>query len=434
MSANIFERSSFHNIRIHVMPTDRFKTYAVSVYIGSPLTEQTITPIALIPFVLRRGTQQFPSTIDFHRKLDDLYGAGFGFDVFKRGDYQIVQFRMDTIQESYVQQPESLLKQAISFLGNVITQPALENGYFAEKYVETEKINVKQKIEAIINDKIRYAEERCLQEMCRHEPYRLNSLGTIEALQTMDAQTLYVQYEQWLQQSPIDLYVVGNTNLKEVENMVMQSFQINQNQVVPYQIKPAKHQPTQVRTVIERLEVLQGKLNMGLRTPITYADEDYPTLLMYNGVLGGYAHSKLFINVREKASLAYYASSRLDGHKGILLIRSGIEVNNYEKASQIIRDQLLAMKAGDISELELVQTKEMIHNQLREIQDSAFELISFDYNTVLSGKERNIAELISSIALVDGQMISKAAQQVHLDTIYFLRDMQEQTVGGGIIK
>jgi predicted Zn-dependent peptidase len=125
---------------------------------------------------------------------------------------------------------------------------------------------------------------------------------------------------------------------------------------------------------VEKLDVGQGKLNMGLRAHVTYADDQYPAALMYNGVLGGFPHSKLFIHVREKESLAYYASSRLDGHKGILTLQSGIEIQNYEKAVAIILKQLEAMEQGDISEKELSQTRAMISNHLREIQDSAFEL------------------------------------------------------------
>jgi predicted Zn-dependent peptidase len=159
-----FERSNINNIRLHVLPTNQFKTFAISVYIGNPLTEETVTPIALTPHVLRRGTKAYPETRAFREKLDDLYGAGFGFDIFKRGDYQIVQFRMDIIEDRYVNENgESLLEQAIEFLGGALMEPALEHNHFMGKYVEAEKLTVRRKIEAVINDKIRYAEERCMQ-------------------------------------------------------------------------------------------------------------------------------------------------------------------------------------------------------------------------------------------------------------------------------
>ncbi|MCD1257755.1 insulinase family protein [Paenibacillus athensensis] len=418
-----FERSTWNRIRLHVLPTDQFKTFAISVYIGRPLSEETVTSTALTPFVLRRGTQLYPETRMFREKLDDLYGAGFGFDIYKRGDYQIVQLRMDIINDRFVAAGESLLKQGLEFVGETLTRPAKEEGVFRSKYVDAEKLTLQKRIEAVINDKIRYAAERCMEEMCRDEPYRLHALGEIKDLADMTPETLYARYEEWLRTAPIDVYVVGRTTLAEVQAIVEQSFSLeSRSQEIGYAVTAAKPARPETQTVIDRLDVKQGKLNMGLRTSITYGDDRYPAALMYNGVLGGYPHSKLFTNVREKASLAYYASSRYDGHKGIVSIQSGIQIEHYEKAVAIIREQLAALAQGEISQTELSQTKAMISNQLREMQDSAFELIAFDFNAILSGKTRTVPELIEAVAAVDAAAIADAAGSVKLDTIYFLRD------------
>ncbi|MCR8642127.1 insulinase family protein [Paenibacillus sp. N1-5-1-14] len=419
-----FERSTVGKIRVHVLPTNRFKTFAISVYVGRPLDEETVTPTALTPFVLRRGTEELPETQKFRERLDDMYGAGFGFDIYKRGDYQIVQFRMDIINDRFVSSNESLLQQGLNFIGNAVTKPATENGNFRDKYVEAEKSSLQKRIEAIVNDKIRYAAERCLEEMCKDEPYRLHPLGSIKDLESITPDSLFTYYKEWLRQAPIDIYVVGNTTLSEVENYVKQAFHIEAGEPVSYQMQVPAKRKVQERTVVEKLDVGQGKLNMGLRVHTSYSDEDYPALLMYNGVLGGYPHSKLFINVREKNSLAYYVSSRVDGHKGILSIQSGIEIDKYDKAVEIIKNQLEVMKRGEITPSEIEQTAAMLCNHLREVQDSAFEMISFDFNAVLSGKERTVASLLESIKRVNADAIRNIATKVELDTIYFLRDQK----------
>nr|WP_248926309.1 pitrilysin family protein [Paenibacillus hamazuiensis] len=417
-----FERGTVRQMRIHVLPTDQFKTFAISVYLGLPLAEQAVTPTALIPFVLRRGTQAYPETKQFRERLDDMYGAGLGFDIYKRGDYQIVQFRMDVIQDRFVSSNEPLLKQALQFLGQTLTEPVLEKGQFRSKYVDSEKTTLQKRLEAIINDKIRYAAERCIEEMCKNEPYRLHPLGKIEALQEIDAKSLYEHYQSWLKTAPIDIYIVGSTTLEEVTPLIEQYFRTDRSTAATYALRSTNPEVSEVKEVVERLDVNQGKLNMGLRSYITYADEEYPVALMYNGILGGYPHAKLFTNVREKASLAYYASSRLDGHKGIMTIQSGIEIGNYEKAVSIIKQQLVSMEQGDISDTELNQTKAMITNQLYEIQDSAFETIGFDFNNVLSGASRTVPTLIEAVERVGKQEIRQMAGRVKLDTIYFLRD------------
>lgn len=417
-----FERGTVQGVRVHVLPTEQFKTYALSVYVGSPLQEDTVTPNALIPFVLRRGSKAYPETKQFREKLDDLYGAGFGFDVYKRGDYQMLQFRMDVIQDDFVSSSQPLLDQAIQFLGEAITQPATEGGTLVRKYIDSEKTTLQKRLESIVNDKIRYAAERCIAEMCSSEPYRLHPLGSIDRIPSIEAEALTERYEALLRQSPIDIYVVGNTNLEQVLPLIERYFAARGERTSDYSLRAEHRSVGQVKEVVERLDVNQGKLNMGLRVRTSYADDSYPSALLYNGILGGYPHSKLFTNVREKASLAYYASSRLDGHKGILTIQSGIEIANYEKAVSIIKEQLKAMEEGQISDTELQQTKAMITGHLRELQDSAFELIAFDFNNRLSGADRTVPALIEAVEQTDKEQIRRMARQVQLDTIYFLRD------------
>ncbi|MBB6690231.1 insulinase family protein [Cohnella xylanilytica] len=409
-------------MRINVLPTKRFKTFALSLFVGIPLTESRVTPVALTPFVLRRGTSSYPETISFRERLDDLYGAGFGFDLYKRGDYQIVQLRLDVINDRFVSSQQPLLREAVAFLGEALTSPALENGRFRTRYVEAEKTTVAKRIEAIVNDKIRYAAERCVEEMCKDEPYRLLAIGRKEDLASVDADSLYRDYQDWLSNAVIDLYVSGDTSLQEVLPLAESAFKLpagSPQSYSPPELKAPRQEP---QTIVERLDVAQGKLNLGLRTGISYGDSRYPSLLVYNGVLGAFPHSKLFVNVREKASLAYYASSRLDGHKGLLTIQSGIEIDNYEKALGIIREQLEAMKQGQFAAEDIERTKAMLSNQLREIQDSAYERISFDFNNVLSGAERTGESLLADVQAVTPDAIAEAARGIGLDTVYFLRD------------
>jgi predicted Zn-dependent peptidase len=422
-----FEQGQSGRIRLHVMPTKRFKTYQFTLYVGVPLSDADVTRTALLPFVLRRGTAATPETRAFRERLDDLYGAGFGFDVMKRGDSHVIVFQLEVLQDRFARGAgESLLAAGMRLLGEVVTQPALENGAFLPNYVDTEKTTVRKRLEAIVNDKIRYAAERCIEEMCAGEAYRLNALGKIEDLPRLTPETLHAYYAEWLKRASFDLYVTGDTTLDEASALAAESFRLPDGAPGTYP-KPADcGSAGEVKTVVERMDVTQGKLNMGLRIGVRYADDDYPAALMYNGILGAFPHSKLFINVRERASLAYYAASRYDGHKGILTIQSGIEIANFERASAIIREQLDAMARGDISELELSQTRAMITGQLRELRDSAPEMIAFHFNGVLSGRSRDADELIRQIEAVTRDDIVRVAERVKLDTIYFLRDGKEE--------
>jgi predicted Zn-dependent peptidase len=185
------------------------------------------------------------------------------------------------------------------------------------------------------------------------------------------------------------------------------------------------------------MDVSQGQLVMGFRSPVHYGADDHYAMMMYNGILGGFAHSKLFVNVREKESLAYSAYSRYESHKGLLFIQAGINVADYEKARRVIDEQLAAMAKGEFSDAEMDQTRAMLLNHYREAYDSPGVQIKLAFEAQVVGRERTIEELAAAIPQVTREDIVRIAKGVQLDTVYFLRDRapanpQEKEVGAHV--
>lgn len=419
-----FQNIKIGNIDLHILPSEKFKTTTFSVYLQQKLQAETVTKHALLASILQRGTKEYPSSVQFRRRLEDLYGAGFFADVMKKGEVHVLQIGMDVANEQYLKSEENLLEQAIKMLVDVISNPATEANGFPEKVVEAEKKVLKQRIESLQDDKIRYAAVRCTEEMCEGEPYSLFGLGRVEDLEKINGETLYTYYRELIHTCPIDIYCVGNVDSSEVKEYfqkylteeLLQSIRTNLTYTSTHKEK------VEEKTVVDRMDVNQGKLNLGLRTQTIFADDDYPALLLYNGILGGFPHSKLFLNVREKESLAYYCSSRIESLKGLLFIQSGIEIGNYDKAVQIIKEQLAAMKKGEITENELEQTRATLSNRYREQLDRPFDVIGYHYQQVLGKRVRPLRQLLSEIAQVTTADVQRVAQKVELDTVYFLRN------------
>lgn len=422
MGGTPFETVSMGNFRVHVCSTEKFKTTTIAAMIQQELTPETVTKTALLPSVLQRGTVSYPSTLELKRKLEDLYGATLYTDVFKRGERHIIHLGLEIANGRYLSGNPDLLREGTAFLMEVLARPVTEDGGFRRAYVEAEKKNLKQKIESLLDDKIRYAAQHCIEAMCEKEPFGLFVYGRTEDIPSIDPENLYTYYRQLIETRPIDFFFVGNVSIDEVTSLVGELFPYAEGERPPIGVKREQPVVDRVKEVVERLDVIQGKLNMGCRTRVTIRDDDYIALLMYNGILGGFPHSKLFMNVRERASLAYYASSRLESHKGILTIQSGIEIANYRKALDIIQKQLEAMREGDISDRELSQTRATLSNQLRERQDRPYELIDFAYHSLLSGRDWTIDRLLKGIGEVNKDDVRRVAEGVQLDTIYFLRD------------
>jgi predicted Zn-dependent peptidase len=163
---------------------------------------------------------------------------------------------------------------------------------------------------------------------------------------------------------------------------------------------------------------------MGLRTGRCGLDPDYPALLVLNTVLGGGVSSKLFLNVREKLSLCYYAGSTLDKTKGLLLISSGIETANYEAAKTEILAQLDACKTGDITDEELEKARRYILFAYDSAMDSPGSLENYYVGQAIDGLDESLAQLSDRVRAVTREDVVAAAQGLQLDTIYFLKGVE----------
>ncbi|MDQ0175743.1 EF-P 5-aminopentanol modification-associated protein YfmF [Bacillus chungangensis] len=408
--------------RLHMIKTAKYKTNTIVWKMKAPLAKETVTLRALLPNVLQSSTKAYPTTTKLRAFLDDLYGAHFFADVGKKGEHHIMSFSVEIANEKFLKDASPLLQKGLDFLREVILHPNSEENAFDAETVEKEKRTLKQRLQSIYDDKMRYSSVRLVEEMCADEPYALQENGLLDKIDDITPQSLFTYFQQALNEDELDLYIIGDVDEKEVEAFCKE-FQFSERKAYP-QTELRKRDVKEVKNVTDHQDVKQGKLNIGYRTHIQYGDKDYFSLQVFNGIFGGFSHSKLFINVREKASLAYYAASRLESHHGLMMVMSGIETTNYEKAVDIIHAQMDAMKNGDFTDKEIEQTKAVIQNQLLETMDTARGSIEVLYHKVIAKQEISMDEWLNRIQQVTHDEIVAVAQKIELDTIYFLTGME----------
>ncbi|MCC2324376.1 MULTISPECIES: EF-P 5-aminopentanol modification-associated protein YfmF [Bacillus cereus group] len=406
-------------LRVHIIPTDKYKTNTFVFRFKAPLNEETVTERALLPYVLQSATEKLPSVIRLRQYLEELYGSSLAVDVSKKGEDHIISIYVDIANEVYLHDAPPLFEKALSMLSDIVLHPATEGNGFLPSIVESEKRALLQRIEATYDDKMRYANERLIEEMCKVEPYRLSAHGKKEIVSSITNESLYQYYQKVLAEDEMDLYIVGDISENAVD-LVSKYFSISARPARERNVLLHKRN-NEEKEVVEKQELKQSKLHIGYRTFITYKDEDYFALQLFNGLFGGFSHSKLFVNVREKNSLAYYAASRFESHKGLLFVMSGIEAKNYEKAVEIIKEQMLAMQNGDFSEEEMHQTKSVIQNQILEAIDTPRGFVEMLYHGIISDRTRPVEEWLTGIESVTKEEIVKVAKNIELDTIYFLQ-------------
>lgn len=412
-------------IDLHIIETNKFKTNLLSVFLTTPLNKDTVTKNALIPAVLKRGTANMQTQNEISISLEEMYGASFDCGIDKIGDDQVLKFYLETINNEFLPNDEDNLKNAINILLEIVFNPVLENNEFKTEYVESEKNNLKQIIEGRKDSKAMYASERCIEEMYKDKPYSLYKYGNVEDLEKINSKELYKQYRSLIANCKIDIFISGDLqeDISEyfIKNENIQSLNSRDAIYVINNRENRKKEKREEQNITESLDIAQGKLIIGLDI-LNENDKDKYTALIYNAILGGIPTSKMFQNVREKNSLAYTASSTFLRQKANIFIKCGIEIENYEKALKIIKEQIEDMKNGKFTEQNIEEAKVNIISTINFIPDEQDTELMYYFSQELSGYEMQYEEYIKKVNSINMQDIIELANRIQINTIYFLKN------------
>ena len=421
-------KSLADGVELAVCQSEQFKTGLLSVTLAVPLAQRTATAYALAPEVLFRGSRNYPDMERLSAAADQLYGAVIGPGVRQRGESQCVSFLCSFIDDRYALDGTALLEPAAQLLGEVLLDPATEGGVFCKDYVAGEGANLADEINARVNDKRGWSIFRLTQEMCAGEAYALDKLGDAQQAVALGPQELWGHYQRLLEGARVIFYYGGSAEPDRVEQAVRRSFASlirDRNTHLPCQVVARPGQG--VRRVEEGMDVTQGKLAMGFRTGgVTMGTPDYPALLVCNALYGGTAHSKLFRNVRERMSLCYFVSSMLDAVKGLMVVSSGVEFAQFDRAEQAILEQLEAVRRGDFDQAEHQAAVRSVVNALLSRRDSQGQMEQDCVTQLLAvGGWTAPEELAAAVERVSPQQVAHVAGQIGLDTVYRLTEKEE---------
>ena len=412
-------------INLHIIKTNKFKTNLLAAFLSTPLSKENVTKNALIPAVLRRGSKNMPSQDQISIVLEEMYGSTFDCGIDKIGDDQVLKFYLETINNEFLPDNEDTLSRAIDILLEVVFNPLINNNEFNKEYVESEIKNLKQVIDGRKDSKATYAYERCIEEMYKDMPYSLYKYGNIEDLEDIDKKNLYERYKDLINNCKIDIFVSGNIeeDIKEkiISNENIQTLKERKAVYIINNKESRQKEEKQEQEVSESMDINQGKLIIGLDI-LQENDLDKYTALIYNAILGGIPTSKMFQNVREKNSLAYTASSSFIRQKANVYIKCGIDIENYEKALEIIKEQLEDMKKGEFTDKNIEEAKTNIISTINFIPEEQDTELIYYFSQELSGYEMGYEEYIEKINSITKENIIDLANRIQVNTIYFLKN------------
>lgn len=411
-----------NGIKLHQLKTNKFKTNLFAIYLTTNLNRETITQNALMLAILRRGTNNFKTQEEINIKLEELYGAEFNCGVDKLADDSVLKFYIESLNDNYTYKKENILEQSLNMLFDIVFNPITENNKFKEEYFISEKENLRQIIKSRKDNKAFYAYTRCIEEMYKGKPYGLYVHGYEEDLDKITNEDLYKTYLKTIKDCKIDIFVSGDIDTKEIENIINKKIKDNglePRQITELYLKEETKQPSQENVIREHMDVSQGKLVIGL--DVNDANKEEKAIVsIYNTILGGGANSKLFQNVREKASLAYSAGSLYIKNKNNIIIKSGIEDKNYDKALEIIKKQVEDMKKGEFTDKDIKDAKELIIASYKSMQDEQSSTISYYFGKEMEQNNLSLEEYINKIKEVTKEQIINVANKITVNTVYFL--------------
>lgn len=405
-------------VNLHLINTSKFKTNLLAFFMTLPLSRETITLNALIPAILRRGTKNYKTMEELSIKLEEMYGASFDCGIEKRGDNAVIKFYLESVNEKFLNTDESILKESIKTLLEIVLNPYLENGTFKKEYVDGEKEVIRQLINSKIDNKDAYAIQKATEVMFEGEPFEIYKYGYIEDLEKITPSIAYNHYKNMIENARIDMFVSGSFDEKEIADYASNLIKLTprKNSIV----KNENRLKQDVKEVKENMDITQGKLVMGLK--VDYSKDNAKAVgSIYNTILGGSSNSKMFQNVREKASLAYTAGSNYLLQKASILIRCGIEIKNFQKAVDLIKVQIEDMRQGNFSDNDIKNAKKYVESSMTSIKDDQSGLIDYYLSQYLfEDKVKTIDDYINERNNVTKEDIMEFASCVNLDTVYFL--------------
>jgi len=410
------------------LQTNKFKSDCLSLSMLTQLDRDTVSMNALVPRVLSRGTAFHPDMDSLSAACDELYGARIMPVVRKKGEVLALGFYAGFIADRFPPNGEKLLEPVSELLGEMLLSPATRGGLFMKDYVESEKEKLIDDIRARINDKRLYAIYRLMGQMCAYEDYGVDDMGEEADAASISYIDLTRHYRALLQECPIEIFYCGSSPMRRVENalknalMALPRGDINYDIGTDIRMNAVSATP---RYFEDALDVTQGKLEMGFRLGEIMDDPDFAAIRVFNALYGGTATSRLFLNVREKLSLCYYALSSCDRLKGIMLVSSGIEFDKFEETKLEILAQLEALRKGDFTDEELSFARKNVCSDLIAMTDSPGALEDFYLTQTLTGLDYGPEEYAALCDMVSREDIIAVAKSIELDSVYFLRGLEE---------
>lgn len=410
--------------KLHLIKTDKFKSITVKVSFHRVIKKNEITIRNILSDMFMQSSKKYNSKRELTIKAQDLYAAGLRTTNSRLGNYINTDFYLTVLNDKYTE--DGNFASSLEFLSEIMFNPDVENGKFNEEKLDIVKSTCRSALNSIKEDASNYSLVRMAEAFGEGEPISYRMMGYLEDLDDITGTSLYEFYLDMIKNDFVDIFVIGDVDIKEATDLIKMyfKFDILKKLKMPFMVDEKK--PRRSKLVFnEKIDNTQSKLAIGCRiNGLSEYERNYP-LTLFNVIFGGCSDSKLFKEVREENSLCYTIYSITNKLDNVLLIRAGIDKENYKKTVSLIEKNLKDMCNGKFDETDILMAKEYYNTALEEIEDSQSKIIN-NYLMMELINTDDIDVKREKMSKVTKSEIVKVAKKVTIDTIFCLEGVRNE--------
>lgn len=407
-------------IKLLCVNSNKFKTNCIKVDFYLPINDD-FAALNVLASLMGHTSKSYNTVKAFNSKVEGMYDACFDVSIATIGEKTRIRFSMEVLDDKFTLDGNLISEEAVDFLVDILKNPNCDENGFDEEFTAREIRFTLENIEALKNDKRAYSVARLRQLMCKDEPYGIDHEKLAEDVKKLDSKALLCAYKNMLTDSTVVITACGSIDGNMLANKFKAFAESIENRH-PAELETIfVTKADEIRYFTDEMEVNQAKLVIGLRAGMSDANDNYFPFRVMTDIFGGGPYSRLFLNVREKMSLCYYCGARLVREKGIILVQSGIEEENYEKAVNEIFNQLDIMKKGEFTEEDFNSSIISLCDAFKGVEDSPVAVCNFYSSQDFDEEIVSGPEFAKKISQVTREQVVEAAKKVSIDTVYLLK-------------
>jgi len=404
---------------LNTLDAQKFNRCRITIRFQYPACRKTATAGAVLPLVLERCCADYPDMTLLSRRLAKLYGADLSVDNSTNGANRVLTVSVTGIKDEFALEGEDLTAEYADLVFGVAFRPYLVNGLFDEEAVAIERGKLRQQLQAEVNDKRLYCVRQARRRFFGDSLAGVERDGYLEEVDGVTPQLLTQVYEEMLCKASIEVTAIGAKD-ETVRRLLLAALEGRKREwqaPLPGLFMPRQQPDHQVET----MDMVQAKLCLLFTAGRCTGAQEIAASRLAMALYGGSVTSRLFLNVREKQSLCYYCSSSYTSVTGCMMVDSGVEPANAQKAEAAILKELAQLCDGPITDEEMEDCRRGLLSSLESVEDSLSGLEGWYFAEIARGGPVSTpAQARAALEQVTKEQVRQVLRQFTLSVSYLL--------------